>query len=275
MSLDLILAIAGTIALSAALVLAAVRWGRVGVIRAIEAIPGNAAAVAAAVMGLISAALFGAISGPRRVPEPAVVAPFEDVFSAAPGPGGSAPKPGESFAGPSSETAKAAPALPDVDTMIGKLKSRLERDGGDAKGWRMLGWSYARTGRYDDAKAAYEHALSLDPADAETKAGLEEVRKQLTAGAAPAGETVAAPALEQDDETVVNQMVERLAQRLAAGSGTPEDWLSLIRARKASGSIEQAREALRGALERFAGDAGARERITDGAKRIGIEAGQR
>ncbi len=48
-------------------------------------------------------------------------------------------------------TAAAGKPLPDVNTMIDRLAARLEIAPGDIKGWRMLGWSYFNTGRYEQA----------------------------------------------------------------------------------------------------------------------------
>lgn len=63
--------------------------------------------------------------------------------------------------------------LPDVDVMIAKLVARLQSDPSDAKGWKMLGWSYLNTGRADEAAKAYETALKLTPGDADIQSGLE------------------------------------------------------------------------------------------------------
>jgi len=57
-------------------------------------------------------------------------------------------------------------ALPDVDTMIGRLASRLQASPNDADGWRMLGWSYFETQKYPEAVAAYAKAVALSPRDA-------------------------------------------------------------------------------------------------------------
>jgi len=66
-------------------------------------------------------------------------------------------------------------SLPDVETMISRLAERLERDGGDVQGWRMLGWSYANTGALEKAQSAYAKALALSPDATEIKAAYEEV----------------------------------------------------------------------------------------------------
>ncbi|MCB2141558.1 MAG: hypothetical protein KDE02_00170, partial [Rhodobacteraceae bacterium] len=53
-----------------------------------------------------------------------------------------------------------APAAPlaDVDTMIARLAERLEADPDNLDGWKMLGWSYAGTSRFEDAAGAYARA---------------------------------------------------------------------------------------------------------------------
>lgn len=57
--------------------------------------------------------------------------------------------------------------LDDVDTMIARLAARLEGAPGDVEGWKMLGWSYSGTGRYEDAAGAYARAAALAPGDAD------------------------------------------------------------------------------------------------------------
>lgn len=67
-----------------------------------------------------------------------------------------------------------APALPleggegkaplaDVDTMMGRLVARLEKDPNNADGWRMLGWSYFAMKNYPKAVEAYARAATLKP----------------------------------------------------------------------------------------------------------------
>jgi cytochrome c-type biogenesis protein CcmH len=68
-------------------------------------------------------------------------------------------------------TKSEAESLPGVDEMIAKLVARLEKDPGDVKGWKMLGWSYLNTGRPGDAERAYGEARRLAPGDRETLDG--------------------------------------------------------------------------------------------------------
>jgi tetratricopeptide (TPR) repeat protein len=79
-------------------------------------------------------------------------------------------------ASPAEETGA---ALPDVDTMIERLKGRLEKDPQNRDGWRMLGWSYFNTKCYTEAVKAYARAIELDPASTEIKLAYEEAKKQV------------------------------------------------------------------------------------------------
>lgn len=72
-------------------------------------------------------------------------------------------------------------ALPDVDTMMDRLRARLETYPDDLKGWMTLGWAYANTGQYPQATAAYETALKLDNGNSEIKSALEHVKSKAAA----------------------------------------------------------------------------------------------
>ncbi|MFZ5618148.1 MAG: c-type cytochrome biogenesis protein CcmI [Pseudomonadota bacterium] len=63
---------------------------------------------------------------------------------------------------PENATAPAS-AIGSVDGMIEGLKSRLEKEPGNADGWRMLGWSYFNLGRHREAADAYARAAALAP----------------------------------------------------------------------------------------------------------------
>jgi cytochrome c-type biogenesis protein CcmH len=68
---------------------------------------------------------------------------------------------GATPAGPAQ--AQAGQALPDVDTMIARLRQRLEAQPNDAEGWRMLGWSYFETNQFPQSVEAYRRAVALSP----------------------------------------------------------------------------------------------------------------
>ena len=75
-----------------------------------------------------------------------------------------------------------AGGLPSVEDMITRLARRLEREPGNAEGWRMLGWSYANTGRFTDAITAYAKAIALQPDAAEFHAAYGEAIVRSTGG---------------------------------------------------------------------------------------------
>ncbi len=73
-------------------------------------------------------------------------------------------------------------AIASVDDMIGRVEARLEEDPNDVEGWRMLGWSYFRTGNLARAEEAYARALELAPGDAGTSSAYGEVLVRLSGG---------------------------------------------------------------------------------------------
>ena len=74
---------------------------------------------------------------------------------------------------PASKPAASKP-LGDVNTMIEQLAARLETAPNDAKGWRMLGWSYFHLARYKEAATALARAVELDPNSADLKLAYEK-----------------------------------------------------------------------------------------------------
>ena len=70
--------------------------------------------------------------------------------------------------------ASAGKTVDDVDTMIGRLATRLEKNPQDGEGWRMLAWSYAMTGRPEKAIEPYKRALAILPNSALVHSGYGE-----------------------------------------------------------------------------------------------------
>jgi cytochrome c-type biogenesis protein CcmH len=108
-------------------------------------------------IGVCSLVLYG-VNGSPDVPavsrkgEPSQAAAQPQVPHTAGGPIGTA-----------QPSAGAAPSLATVEEMIQKLAARLEKEPGDANGWRMLGWSHAGMGQFKEAAAAYTKAIALQP----------------------------------------------------------------------------------------------------------------
>jgi cytochrome c-type biogenesis protein CcmH/NrfG len=178
-------------------------------------------------------------------------------------------------------TAPAAKPLPDVDTMIQRLSARLEAAPGDIKGWRMLGWSYFNTERYELAAAAYGKALALDPNSAEIKLSYEEARVKasetaLTVGNGDDGPRVATTTKSEatpphDNDAAIRAMVDGLAHRLENSPRDVEGWTRLMRSRVMLGEREVAATAFRKALEVFKDDSGASGKITAAAVELGLQ----
>lgn len=84
---------------------------------------------------------------------------------------------------PAAVTAGPAKPLDDVDTMIGRLAARLERNPDDGEGFRMLGWSYVMTSHPDKAIDPYKRALALLPQSALVHSGYGEALVGVAKGA--------------------------------------------------------------------------------------------
>ena len=72
--------------------------------------------------------------------------------------------------------------LGSVDEMIDRLAQRLKRNPDDVEGWRMLGWSYFNTDRFEQSSAAYAKAIELTPNNAELKKAYGEALVRAAAG---------------------------------------------------------------------------------------------
>ncbi len=189
-------------------------------------------------------------------------------------------------------TAAAGTQLPDVHVMIERLAARLEATPEDAKGWRMLGWSYFHTERYSQAAQAYARAVELDPSSAELKAEYEEVKAKAAGGDTPAAaasqlsqtgpKASERPSAEQrssvaamqphDSDAAIRSMVDGLAARLEHSPGDVDGWARLMRSRVVLGETEVAAKTFRKALDVFKGDGAASARILAAATELGLKA---
>ena len=187
---------------------------------------------------------------------------------------------------------EAGKQLPDVDTMIERLTARLESAPEDIEGWRMLGWSYFRTARYEQAATAYARAAELDPSSAELKLAYEEAKSRASeghnletvsplqtetagkGGDEPSNEKIAKsdamPPRAHDDE--MRSMVDGLEDRLKSSPRDVEGWTLLMRSRVVLGEREAAATAFRKVLEVFKGDSAALSEITAAALDLGLKA---
>ena len=192
---------------------------------------------------------------------------------------------------PASMAAAGIP-LPEVNTMIERLAARLETTPEDIEGWRMLGWSYFHTARYEQAATAYARAVELDPSSAELKLSYEEAKAKASEGddletasslqtepVAKGGDGLsvekitkseAMPPREHDAE--IRSMVDGLADRLESSPRDVEGWTLLMRSRVVLGEREVAATAFRKALEVFKDDSAASGKITAAAIELGLKA---
>ena len=191
---------------------------------------------------------------------------------------------------PSSTTA-AGELLPDVNAMIERLAARLKTTPQDVEGWRMLGWSYFHTTRYEEAATAFGRALELDPGSAELKLSYEEAKAKATesgssktaaslqtgtvdkSGDGLSAEKVTAPeampALERD--AAIRSMVDGLANRLESSPRDVDGWIQLMRSRIVLGEMEVAATAFRKAREVFVDDQAASGKIMAAATELGLK----
>jgi cytochrome c-type biogenesis protein CcmH len=182
--------------------------------------------------------------------------------------------------------------LPEVNTMIERLAARLETTPEDIEGWRMLGWSYFHTARYEQAATAYARAVELDPSSAEHKLSYEEAKAKAsesddvqTVSSSPTesvgkdgdGLSVekmtkpqAMPSREHD--AAIQSMVDGLADRLESSPWDVDGWTLLMRSRVVLGEREAAATAFRKALEVFKEDSAASGEITAAAIELGLKA---
>jgi len=182
--------------------------------------------------------------------------------------------------------------LPDVNTMIERLAARLETTPEDIEGWRMLGWSYFNTARYEEAATAYARAVELDPSSAELKLSYEEAKAKASesanletasslrteaVGKGGDGPSVEKPAKSEampprERDAAILSMVNGLADRLESSPRDVEGWILLMRSRVVLGEREVAATAFRKALEVFKDDSAASGKITTAAIELGLKA---
>ncbi len=140
------------------------------------------------------------------------------------------PSPVAATAQEPAQDAAGAPAASEVDAMIGKLAKRLEQNPNDADGWRMLGWSYFNTQRYEESAAAYGKAMAIDPANLDYKAGHAEALVQNAQGmVTPRAQDLFAEVLKADPKELRARFYMALAREQAGDFSTALDgWLSLL-----------------------------------------------
>lgn len=126
----------------------------------------------------------------------------------------------------------AAPtAQPDVATMVAQLEAKMKANPGDAAGWRMLGWSYYRMERFQDAAGAYRRATAADPKNAEGWSALGEALSLVGKGEVPADAEAAFRRALAIDPTDPRARYFLAVKKDLAGDhkGAIDDWIALLK----------------------------------------------
>ena len=141
------------------------------------------------------------------------------------------------------------------------------QDGDKAKARQL--WTALLPDLPDKSRARQEVVEKLAMLDVPQQAAPEAAN-----GPAPPADAAAAVAGAAPDEQqkMIRAMVERLAQRLEAQGGSPEEWLRLIRAYKVLNETDKAQNTTNEALKALAQDAAAREKIVALARQMGLNA---
>ncbi|MCC6919396.1 MAG: c-type cytochrome biogenesis protein CcmI [Alphaproteobacteria bacterium] len=226
----------------------------------------------------------------------------------------------------------AAMAQASLDEIAETLFQKLAMEPNKPDGWVLLGRTYMRLEQFDqaamafgqaiawlgpaakaehysaygealtlaaggrvtqDAKAAFEKALALDPKDAPARYYLAQAKAQAgdTAGAKADLEALLAdtpadapqrPMIEQTiaglegaaikDNPAIRGMVDGLAAKLAADPHNLEGWLMLMTSYVRLGETDKAKAALEEARAAFQDDAAALAQLAAKAKELGLEA---
>jgi cytochrome c-type biogenesis protein CcmH len=164
--------------------------------------------------------------------------------------------------------------------MVDRLAARLKRDGSDLDGWVQLVRSYNVLGEPEKAHAAAadaRQALAGDPGKLQRlNAALKEFDAANAKAPAPGpgaaqrgGAAAGAPPDHQPGATIQN-MVERLAERLKKSGSDPEGWLTLARSYMTLGEKDKATAAISDARQALADDPDKLEQFNKALKQFGI-----
>jgi cytochrome c-type biogenesis protein CcmH len=182
-----------------------------------------------------------------------------------------------------------------IEAMVERLAQRLKQDGSDVPGWVQLVRSYRVLGQSDKVKAATADAHAALAGNAEALqrldqglAGLDSEAGPIATGPGAAGPTSAAaniampgPDASQvaaaaqmapaDRNGMIENMVARLAQRMAANGSDVDGWLRLIKAYSVLGERDKALGAAASARGALAGNDDNLRRIGELTKELGLE----
>jgi cytochrome c-type biogenesis protein CcmH len=117
------------------------------------------------------------------------------------------------------------------ENMIAALEARMRQTPGDPQGWRMLGWSYAQTGRFGESAQAYARAAELDPANADYPSAEGESLVRAAGGRVTPQAQAAFAAAARLDPADPRARYFLAAARDQAGdhAGAMNDWIALLK----------------------------------------------
>ena len=179
-----------------------------------------AALASAAGLVILGSVNIYALNGRPDLIQPPPPAPLAD----------NAQAPGQIQQDATTTPATGASTTGEVVTMIDKLAKRLEENPKDADGWRMLGWSYFNTQRFDDSAAAYARAVELAPANLDYKSAYAEALVQAAQGiVVPKAQEIFAEVLKADPKEERARFYDALATEQAGDLPLALDrWISLL-----------------------------------------------
>ncbi|MGD0023359.1 MAG: c-type cytochrome biogenesis protein CcmI [Xanthobacteraceae bacterium] len=166
--------------------------------------------------------------------------------------------------------------------MVDRLAARLKQDGSDVDGWVRLVRSYNVLGEPEKARAAAADARQALAGDPGKLQRLDAALKELEAGnaAAPAPAPAPGPGAAQtapgsappghEQGATIENMVERLAERLKKSGSDPAGWLMLARSYMTLGEKDKATAAVSDARQALANDPGKLEQFNQALKQFGI-----
>jgi cytochrome c-type biogenesis protein CcmH len=140
-----------------------------------------------------------------------------------------------------------------IRSMVNGLAERLKINGQDLEGWLRLVRSYNVLNERDEANAAAADARNAFARDPDKLARLEDGLK--TAGRpAESGSVSPTTSAREHDNTTMQGVVDRLAERLGSEGGDADSWSMLIRSYETLGEHEKALAMIAQARRAFASD---------------------
>ena len=132
---------------------------------------------------------------------------------------------------PGRPAADAPPPDPELARLVPQLEARMKASPGDPRGWRLLGWSYERLGRFGDALTAYGRAAELEPGNSDDLSSQGEALTQAAGGVVTPGARrffARAVAVSPDDPRA-RYFLAMAKDEDGDHAGAMADWIALIK----------------------------------------------